>query len=101
MSKKRDWVKIIAIGLAILFFIFWIYAGYSFSNEEELRFNYENDLILCKAELENQKQICINAIGDSGDLCEKTLLEYQSKYDCWERGTVECYKNGDVICYEK
>lgn len=89
-KKKRDWVKISAIVLASLFFILWLISNYSYSEELELRQQCENDLIVQEKDhqnaIDNIANTINNTITDLSNVCEKYLLEYQAKYDCYERG---------------
>lgn len=96
-SKDNDWIKIIAVILAIVFFLMWSYSKSLYVDELRLREDCEKDLTL-------QKQVCAESLGTVTDIsmgaCENVLLEYQSKYDCYDRGSVDCYDK-NMYCYDK
>lgn len=93
-DKKSDWIKWVAIILAFLFFLLWINSGSDYNEELKLKNS-------CEKNLELKEQELLNSVGNVAKECEKILLDYQAKYDCFERGTVECYNRGEVNCYEK
>jgi uncharacterized protein YpmS len=101
--KKFDWVKIIFIALALIFFFLWIHSKSLYGNELELRQECEKDLLIQEKDYQNTISNLANTINntltDSINICEKYMLEYQSEYDCYERGSVKCYDK-NLYCYE-
>jgi len=84
----RDWVKIIAIILAIVFFLFWIIGTNSTSNETELVFQqYQNLYDSCNISLQNTIQTC--------KVSYSTLnSQWQSAFDTLS----DCYVNNVPLC---
>ena len=101
-EKKTDWVQIIIIFLAVLFFVLWINTKSNYQEEVILKNSYEQKLDSCEKNLEVQRNICSNSLEYSEDICEKSRLEFLAENDCWKRGSVKCYNsNSSVYCYDE
>ncbi len=95
MDKKRDWVKIIAIVLAILFFIFWIITGFNSETQEQTN---QDISIICNQAINNTALICKQSI-DNNDMLWYT--NYKSLHFQWQNTfntLLNCYKNNIPSC---
>lgn len=113
MSKKRDWVKIIAICLAIVFFILWILTR---SNNTQIGTTCEQKitqyeqgnnltLTLCEQKITEYQQ----ALNQTLSLCEigknQTVINcnqaYKTLFYQWQSSfntVLNCYENNVPNC---
>ena len=88
MAQKRDWIKIIAIGLAILFFIFWIIS----SNNNSYANQTNQDLVvICNASIQSAVTIIASA-------CKSQLINLQNQCELSLDTVLNCYTNNIAKC---
>lgn len=99
MDEKRDWVKTIAIILAVVFFIFWIVGTSSNTNDNEMLSQRYQDLYdTCNATLQNDAVIMNTTTQTLTMMCQTQLqnlhnqwqISFDSLMNCYEQGTAQC-----------
>ena len=84
MSEKRDLVKIIAIILAILFFILWIISAYQTSFVTQTNQDVSE---VCKVSLQNTVTICQSQLNN---LQNQWLASFDTLLNCYKNSVSEC-----------
>ena len=88
MTEKRDWVKIIAIVLAILFFVLWLLADSESTSQAQTN---EDLSVVCQQVIQNLTDLC-----EQGKQATLDLANYQ-----WQASfntLLNCYENNVPKC---
>ncbi|MEK6917883.1 MAG: hypothetical protein AABW51_02945 [Nanoarchaeota archaeon] len=84
MGEKRDWVKTIAIILAIVFFIFWLITSYDSTNQQQTT---QDVATICNTSIQNTIDVCQMQYQN---LHTQWQIAFASLKNCYEQGSPEC-----------
>ncbi len=95
MGEKRDWVKIIAICLAILFFILWI--AIRSNNTYQAQTNQDLSVV-CQQVINNTVTVCQQTINNTNVICQQSLKNLNDRWQSSFNIVLNCYQNGVKSC---
>jgi hypothetical protein len=99
MENKRDWVKIVAIILAVAFFVFWIMGTTINSNENELlKQKYDELYKTCQASAEASNTATNQSVELLTSVCKVALMNLNSQWQSSFSTLLNCYKNNIPTC---
>ncbi|MEI6732120.1 MAG: hypothetical protein WCK90_05595 [archaeon] len=103
MSGNRDWAKIIAIILAIVFFLFWIIGTtINTSDYDVLKEKYNSLNNDCTNYVQNSNTTVNDSVQIIASVCQSQLRNLQNQWEISFTNLLNCYEQGTATCkYQK